>query len=97
MGHEGRYNLFIRAEFQNIFNRHFLSARAVGPNVPYAGPAVNPTTVPTSTRGIYTGGYGYIAMLGGAGVQPRAGQVVARTRLRPMQTGRIGDFGTLHP
>src|SRR5579884_1633760 len=84
MGKEGRYNLFVRAEFQNIFNRLFLSKPAVGApgfagsNQPSIGPLTNPATVPTTVNGVYTGGYGYIATLGGAGAQPRAGQIVAR-------------------
>ena len=70
------YNLFIRAEFQNIFNRHFLSVPLTGT----ASPALsaNPSNPPTSVGGVYTGGYGYIATLGGAGASPRSGQVVAR-------------------
>jgi hypothetical protein len=70
MGHEGRYNMFIRAEFQNIFNRVFYSA-------PFTG-ATNPASVTTQAGGVLTGGYGVIATLGGAGAQPRQGQVVAR-------------------
>ena len=68
MGPEGKYNLQIRAEFQNIFNRLFLSAPATG--------AI--TTAPTTANGVYTGGYGYINTVGGAGSQPRSGQIVAR-------------------
>jgi hypothetical protein len=72
MGHEGRYNLFVRAEFQNIFNRVFFAA-------PATGYAATPVTAPTQgAGGVYTNGYGYIATLGGAGSQPRQGQVVAR-------------------
>jgi hypothetical protein len=84
MGHEGRYNLFVRAEFQNIFNRVFLSQPFVGAgnlsgsNQPSIGALTNPATVPTVVNGVYTGGYGYLPTLGGAGAQPRAGQVVAR-------------------
>jgi hypothetical protein len=73
MGKEGRYNLFVRAEFQNIFNRVFFSAPGVNGLT-----NINPATVPTSAGGVNTGGYGYIATLGGAGAQPRSGQVVAR-------------------
>jgi hypothetical protein len=77
LGKEGRYNFFVRAEFQNIFNRHFLSMPLTGT----ASPALsaNPST-PTTTApgGVYTGGYGYIATVGGAGAVPRSGQVVAR-------------------
>jgi len=68
MGKEGRYNFFIRAEFQNIFNRLFLSA-----------PATGAVTTPTSTSGgAYTAGYGTVATIAGAGAQPRSGQIVGR-------------------
>jgi hypothetical protein len=68
MGKETRYNLQIRAEFQNIFNRLFLSAPATGSIGTNAG----------TTGGVYTSGYGYIATLAGAGAQPRSGQIVGR-------------------
>jgi hypothetical protein len=68
MGKEGRYNLQIRAEFQNIFNRLFLSAPTTG----------STTTAATVSNGVYTGGYGTIATVNGAGAQPRSGQAVAR-------------------
>jgi hypothetical protein len=71
MGHEGRYNLFVRAEFQNIFNRVFYSA-------PLTGAFANPASVTTQAGGVLTGGYGVIGTLAGAGSQPRQGQVVAR-------------------
>jgi hypothetical protein len=68
MGKEGRYNLQVRAEFQNIFNRLFLSAPAVG----------STTTAAASTGGVNTSGYGTIATIGGAGAQPRSGQLIGR-------------------
>jgi hypothetical protein len=76
MGKEGKYNLFVRAEFQNIFNRHFLSMPLTGTNSP-AGSA-NPLTPSNTAGGVFTGGYGYIATLNGAGDTPRSGQIVAR-------------------
>jgi hypothetical protein len=76
MGKEGKYNLFIRAEFQNIFNRHFLSMPLTGTASPTL--SANPMTPATSAGGVYTGGYGYIATIGGAGAQPRSGQIVGR-------------------
>ena len=67
----------IRAEFQNVFNRVFLSAPAVG-----GFASTNTTTVPTLTNGVLTGGYGYINTTNpgapGYGPQPRSGQIVAR-------------------
>lgn len=76
MGRERRYNLFVRAEFQNIFNRHFLSMPLTGTASPTL--SANPSTPATASNGVYTGGYGYIATLGGAGAVPRSGQIVAR-------------------
>jgi len=72
MGKEGRYILQIRGEFQNIFNRTFLSAPSVAnPNVAigttsYAGNVIN------------SSGFGTIGTLNGAGTQPRNGQMIAR-------------------
>ncbi len=77
MGKEGKYNLNVRAEFTNVFNRHFFSA----PNLNY------PNTPQTNLNGFVQGGppagalsagYGYVAFLNGAGDTPRSGQAVAR-------------------
>jgi hypothetical protein len=76
MGREGKYNLFVRAEFQNIFNRLFLTTPLAGTSSPTA--SANPSTPSATAGGVYTGGYGYIATLGGAGSSPRSGQIVAR-------------------
>ncbi len=73
LGSEGRYTLTIRAEFQNIFNRLFLSAPAIG-----GTSAVNPATALSSTGGVLTGGYGYLATVGGVGDTPRSGQIVGK-------------------
>jgi len=72
MGKEGRYNLQVRAEFQNIFNRHFYAAPTTSSN-PAVAPSVNGS-------GIITGGYGTINTTTGtgAGAVPRSGQAVAR-------------------
>lgn len=78
-GKEGRYNLFLRAEFQNIFNRLFLSAPQTG-NQGLA-PGGTPATIfspLTTSSGVLTGGYGYINTVMGAGAQPRSGQLVGR-------------------
>jgi hypothetical protein len=72
MGKEGRYNLQVRAEFQNISNRLFLSAPSVG-----TANVANPNTPITLTNGVNTA-YGYINTTNGAGAVPRSGQVVAR-------------------
>ncbi len=68
MGAEGKYNLQIRAEFQNVFNRVFLSKPT----------SSNPTTAISSANGINTGGYGAISTVNGAGTRPRTGLLVAR-------------------
>jgi hypothetical protein len=79
MGKEGRFNLYIRAEFQNIFNRLFLSMPLAGSNAPTnANVTANPATLPTLIGGVYSGGYGYIPTIGGAGTSPRSGQIVGR-------------------
>ena len=72
MGKEGRYNLQVRVEFQNIFNRHFYSLPTTTGN-----PAVAPSQ---NSTGIITGGYGTINTTDGtgAGDVPRSGQAVAR-------------------
>jgi hypothetical protein len=78
-GKEGRYNLFVRAEFQNIFNRLFLSPPQTG-NQGLA-PGGSPATILsplTTSNGVLTGGYGYINTVEGAGAQPRSGQLVGR-------------------
>jgi hypothetical protein len=78
MGHEGRFNLFVRAEFQNIFNRLFLSMPSVGG----AFVPVSPTTQIGQSGGVNTSGYGYINTVNstapGYGPVPRSGQIVAR-------------------
>jgi hypothetical protein len=72
MGHEGRYNLQVRAEFQNIFNRHFYSTPVTTGSLTVA-PSLN-------AAGLITGGYGTINTTNGlgGGAVPRAGQAVAR-------------------
>ena len=67
-GREGRFNAQFRMEFQNVFNRLFLSK-----------PATGATSTPQSnSNGVLTGGYGYIATINGVGAQPRSGQAVLR-------------------
>jgi hypothetical protein len=73
MGKEGRYNLYVRAEFQNIFNRLFLSMPGVNGLF-----GISPASPANFSNGVATGGYGYIATLAGAGATPRSGQIVAR-------------------
>jgi hypothetical protein len=78
VGKEGRYNLFIRAEFQNIFNRLFLSAPATGNQVAAGSAQATIYTPVTVANGVNTGGFGYVNTVAGIGTQPRNGQIVAR-------------------
>jgi hypothetical protein len=69
-GKDGRMNLSIRAEFNNIFNRLFK------PDPSTAGYAADPIK---GSNGVYTSGFGYMDMSSGivhGGV--RTGQLVAR-------------------
>ncbi len=69
---EGRVNLNVRVEFQNIFNRTFLSAPSVAnPNLPIATTNYNGTAINNT-------GFGSVATLNGIGTQPRSGQIVTR-------------------
>jgi hypothetical protein len=81
IGRERRVNLQFRAEFQNIFNRLFLSAPATGnQGVAMGGAPITTAAAPTTANGAYTAGYGYINTtnpLGGA-AQPRSGQAILR-------------------
>jgi hypothetical protein len=71
-GADGRYNLFVRAEFTNVFNRTFLSQPSLAnPNVPI-------TTTPYLGAAISTAGFGSINTLNGAGTTPRSGTLVTR-------------------
>jgi len=79
MGHEGKYNLQIRGEMQNVFNRRFYAAPAA---IFGAQSITTPTTFNTTPGsalfGSVTGGLGYVNAVNGFGSQPRAGQMVAR-------------------
>jgi hypothetical protein len=75
-------NVSIRAEFQNIFNRMFLSPPSVG-----CGPfgCTNPATATAygntfanGQPGALSSGYGFVNTFNGAGATPRSGQIVAR-------------------
>jgi hypothetical protein len=81
MGKEGKYNLQVRAEFQNIFNRLLLSPPAVA----NTNPALPIATTNSSGNIVNSSGFGTIATVGGIGDTttqgvraPRNGQVIAR-------------------
>jgi hypothetical protein len=73
VGKEGRYNLQIRGEFQNIFNRTFLATPSV------ANPALPVGTTNSGGNVINSSGFGSIVTVGtGQGSQPRSGQMIAK-------------------
>jgi hypothetical protein len=77
------FQLQVRAEFQNIFNRLFYSLPADG--IGLFGSSFNSPATPTAhggsignEQGLLSGGYGFVAFAEGAGAQPRSGQLIAR-------------------
>jgi hypothetical protein len=80
MGKEGRYNLQVRAEFQNVFNRRFFSAPSVG-SFGNTNPATATAFLNSFANGVpgaLSAGYGFVNTVNGAGDIPRSGQLVAR-------------------
>ena len=84
-GKEKRMNAQFRVEFQNIFNRVFLSAPASGTQGAAPGTTIGITAAPvisnnisTGFANVYSSGYGYIATINGVGANPRFGQAVLR-------------------
>jgi hypothetical protein len=77
-----KYQLSIRAEFYNVFNRVlFVNPGASVPavNSTVAGQYTNPFPVAGSSSGALSGGYGFINTVGGnLASPPRTGQLVAR-------------------
>lgn len=71
-GSDGRFNLFVRGEFSNVFNRTFLSAPQAG------NPLLPISTTQYNGTAINNAGFGAISTLNGAGSVPRAGQIVTR-------------------
>src|SRR5262249_60878369 len=67
---ENRVTLNVRAEFQNVFNRLFLSTPS---NLNPAAP-----TTTSATTGLVTGGYGFVNYVNGAGARPRTDEILAR-------------------
>jgi len=81
MGKEGRYNLFVRAEFQNVFNRLFLSPPSL------ANPNLAVGTTAYAGNVLNNSGFGTLTTLPGATGAPgsatgppavRNGQIVTR-------------------
>jgi hypothetical protein len=81
MNRERNVNLQIRMEFQNIFNRLFLTnpAPVSASSSPFGAGAPNPaaTTVTTPT-GALSSGYGFVNTFNGGAATPRTGTMVAR-------------------
>jgi hypothetical protein len=78
IGKEGKQVLQVRAEFQNVFNRHFYSAPgSTGANSPISVPAFNNFAI-NGNGNTLSAGFGYVSWLNGAGATPRTGQMVAR-------------------
>jgi len=91
-GKEGKYRLWIRAEFQNIFNRVFFSVPAIGSGLGVIGAPPTFATTPTArqnslsgTTGLLSNGFGYVNWVNGGsftnygvGPSPRNGQLVVR-------------------
>jgi hypothetical protein len=84
-GRNERYNLEVRAEFTNIFNRHFFPAPSstslVTATTCSVGSATPGAATPCQAPGAaLTGGFGFANTANGLGATPRAGQLVARFR-----------------
>jgi hypothetical protein len=75
IGKERRVNAQFRMEFQNIFNRLFLSQPTTG--AISASPVVSNNLL-TGFSNVYSAGYGSVATINGAGATPRSGQAVLR-------------------
>jgi Carboxypeptidase regulatory-like domain/TonB dependent receptor len=78
-----KYQIQVRAEFQNVFNRVFYSAPATGNGTGTANAASfkNPFPILGSSSGALSGGFGYVNAFNGnlaPGAAPRTGQIVAR-------------------
>jgi hypothetical protein len=77
-----KYQIQVRAEFQNIFNRVFYSVPSTGGaggvGTANAPSYTNPFPVQGSTGGALSGGYGFVNAFNGAGASPRSGQIVFR-------------------
>jgi hypothetical protein len=79
-----RYNIQVRAEFQNIFNRVFYPLPATGNGTGTATAAAfnNPFPIKGSSGGALSAGFGYVPAFNGGtapfNIVPRSGQIVAR-------------------
>jgi hypothetical protein len=72
---EGKVQLNVRIEFQNVFNRTFYLAPSVGNPT---GTTLFTNQFANGTPGALSSGFGFVNSVNGAGSQPRNGQMVAR-------------------
>ena len=80
---EGRINVNVRAEFQNIFNRVFYSLPSTQnpQGLCYQGhtsASCFTQQFATGQTGALSSGFGFVNSVNGAGARPRSGQLVAR-------------------
>ena len=75
LSREGRVNLQVRVEFQNVFNRTFYGLPSTT-NPQSLTFRTNP--FPNGVTGALSSGFGYINTIGGRDTQPRSGQFVVR-------------------
>jgi hypothetical protein len=75
LAREGKVNLNVRFEFQNIFNRVFYSAPST--TNPQSATFFN-NNFANGKPGALSTGFGFVNSLNGFGTQPRTGQFVAR-------------------
>jgi hypothetical protein len=83
---DGKVNLAVRVELQNVFNRVFYSLPANGGSGFFAArTGVNPTApilfnnaFANGQPGALSSGFGFVNTVNGIGTQPRSGQIVAR-------------------
>ncbi len=77
-----KYQIQVRAEFQNVFNRVFYALPSSGNRHRHceciAAGFTNPFPVTGSTTGALSGGYGFVNAFNGAGTTPRTGQIIFR-------------------
>ena len=71
IGREGKLNLQIRAEFQNVFNRHFYAA----PNSTNLAALTAKTNLNNTAL---SAGFGFVNFVNGSGSRPRTALMVAR-------------------
>jgi len=72
-----RLKFFVRAEFQNIFNRTFYSIPTTNGATTITSPTGRGNSL-SGTTGLLSSGWGYVNWVQGGSSLPRSGQIVAR-------------------